>query len=192
MSAPSSSPPSPPSSPLPVVVAAAGSYRERQLDVRPVLAKGGDPFDLIMTTVGELAPGEALHLVVGFEPTPLYVVMRTAGRLAHTEERAGVFHVWFYQDAAATPVPAQGVARSTLLPPVDLDVRGLEPPAPMVTIREKLAELGAGAQLRVRHHREPVLLYDKLKLRGYAARCERRGEGDYLVHIAPAWAFDAT
>jgi hypothetical protein len=59
----------------------------------------------------------------------------------------------------------------------------------MVAILEKLAELGPGARLRVHHHRDPVLLYEKLRLRGYAARTERRGEGDYLVHIAPAWAF---
>ena len=176
---------------LPAAVAAAGTHGERELDVRPILAKGGDPFDQILKTTKALAKGEALHLVVGFEPTPLYVVMRSAGRLAHTEQRAGVYHVWFYEDPSAPPVPPEGATRTALQPPVDLDVRGLEPPAPMVTILEKLAELGAGAQLRVRHHREPVLLYDKLELRGYAARCERRGEGDFLIHIAPAWAFDA-
>jgi uncharacterized protein (DUF2249 family) len=175
---------------LPAEVAEAGSSSERELDVRPILARGGDPFDHIMKTTATLAKGEALHLVVGFEPTPLYVVMRSAGRLAYTEERAGVFHVWFYEDPGAPPVAPAGAERVPLQPPVDLDVRGLEPPAPMVTILEKLAELGAGAQLRVRHHREPVLLYDKLKLRGYAARCERRAPGDFLVHIAPAWALE--
>lgn len=79
-----------------------------------------------------------------------------------------------------------------LQPPVDLDVRGLEPPQPMVRILEKLAELGPGARLRVRHHREPVFLYEKLRQRGYAARTEKQGEGLYLVHIAPEWAFTDT
>jgi len=176
-------------SPLPAPVAASGATRAHELDVRPILAKGGDPFSLIMKTVSGLAADEALHLVVGFEPAPLYAVMRMAGRLAHTEKTGDEVHVWFYRDASLAEQPS-GAERVPLQPPVDLDVRGLEPPAPMVTILEKLAELGAGAQLRVRHHREPVLLYDKLKLRGYAARCEKRGEGDYLVHIAPAWAFE--
>ncbi len=76
-----------------------------------------------------------------------------------------------------------------LLPPVELDVRGLEPPRPLVAILEKLAELGPGARLRVHHHRDPVLLHEKLRPRGFAARTERRGAGDYLVHIAPEWAF---
>jgi hypothetical protein len=52
-------------------------------------------------------------------------------------------------------------------------------------------DLGPGAQLLVRHHREPVLLYDKLALRGYAARCTKRADGDYVIHIAPAAVFQS-
>lgn len=176
--------------PLPAVVAAAGTDRERELDVRAVLAKGGDPFHLIMTTVQALDRREALHLIVGFEPSPLYSIMKTLGRVSHTEQRDGAYHVWFYCDPNVPAEAPQGAARVPLQPEVELDVRGLEPPAPMVAILEKLASLGPGAQLLVHHHREPVLLYEKLKLRGYAARTTRRGEGDYLVHIAPAWAFE--
>jgi uncharacterized protein (DUF2249 family) len=176
---------------LPAALAAAGVREALELDVRPVLAKGGDPFHLIMKTLDGLADSVALHLVVGFEPTPLYAVMRMRGRAALTERLVDAVHVWFYRDAALPAEPPRGAERVPLAAPVHLDVRGLEPPAPMVAILERLAELGPGAQLIVRHHREPVLLYDKLTLRGYAARTERRGEGDYVVHIAPAWAFEA-
>ncbi len=176
---------------IPEPLAKAGVTVARDLDVRPILGKGGDPFSLIMKTVQSLAPTEALHLVVGFEPAPLYAVLKSAGFLSHTDRAGEVFHVWFHRDPsearAAAPVEAE---RVPLQAPVQMDVRGLEPPAPMITILEKLVELGPGAQLLVRHHREPVLLYDKLKLRGYAARAEKRGEGDYLVHVAPAWAFE--
>lgn len=175
---------------LPAAVVAAGQATERLLDVRPVLAKGGDPFHLIMKTVQELTAREALHLIVGFEPAPLYAIMKSLGRNAHTEQRDGAYHVWFYLDPTMPATPPPGDERVPLKPPVELDVRGMEPPGPMVAILEKLAELGPGAQMLVSHHREPVLLYDKLKLRGYAARTERRGEGDYLVHIAPAWSFE--
>ena len=168
------------------------ALREHLLDVRPILAKGGDPFRLIMQTVGALGADEALHLLVGFEPTPLYAVMRGLGRAAHTEQEDGTYHVWFYRDGKAAPgaAPAAREERAALQAPVELDVRGLEPPQPMIRILEKLVDLGPGAQLLVRHHREPVLLYEKLALRGYAARCDKRGEGDYLVHIAPAWVFE--
>lgn len=176
---------------LPDVVRSSGATRARELDVRPVLAKGGDPFQLILETARGLGDGEALHLVVGFEPTPLYAVMRSMGRAAHTERSGEAFHVWFFREAGAAPErAAASTERAPLLAPVQLDVRGLEPPQPMITILEKLVELGPGAQLLVRHHREPVLLYEKLALRGYGARTEKRGEGDYLVHVAPAWVFE--
>jgi hypothetical protein len=60
----------------------------------------------------------------------------------------------------------------------------------MVQVLEKLTELGDGAQLLVRHHREPVLLYEKLRLRGYDARATKKAEGDWSVHIAPVWFFE--
>ncbi len=179
---------------LPPQVAASGARRERELDVRSVLAKGGDPFHLILQTAEALGEDEALHLIVGFEPAPLYSVMKSRGRSAYTERADGAYHVWFYRDtgpSAAKSAAAGGPApREALLPPVEVDVRGLEPPEPMIAILQKLAELGPGAQLLVQHHREPVLLYEKLALRGYRARTTRRGESDYLVHIAPAWAFE--
>ena len=175
---------------FPDPVRVAGAHAERVLDVRPILARGGDPFTLILRTTRELGDDEALHLVVGFEPTPLYAVMRAHGRLAHTEHEDGVYHVGFYRDGRSTPEKRVTQPRGALRAPVELDVRGLEPPQPMIKILEKLVELGDGAQLLVQHHREPVLLYDKLAMRGYGARTTKRGEGDYLVHIAPAWVFE--
>lgn len=179
--------------PLPAQVAQMGTRAARALDVRPVLAKGGDPFRLIMKVAGELADDEALELIAGFEPTPLYAVMRTMGRASYTERRGADYHVWFYRDASlAPPRPEPGDADGgPLQDPVELDVSEMEPPQPMITILEKLVELGPGAQLLVQHHREPVLLYDKLELRGYKAKTTKRAEGDYLIHIAPAWVFDA-
>ncbi|HUJ29214.1 MAG TPA: DUF2249 domain-containing protein [Myxococcales bacterium] len=173
---------------MPASVKAA---RETVLDARPILAKGGDPFRLIMRTVGELKQDEALHLLVGFDPLPLYTVLKSQGFAAHTQIADGVFHVWFWREGPGKQrheVPPFK-ERTGLQDPVGLDVRGLEPPQPMITILEKLAQLGDGAQLLVRHHREPVLLYEKLQARGYAAKTSRRAEGDYLVHIAPDWVF---
>lgn len=176
---------------LPAPLVAAGVRGAKTLDVRPVLEAGGDPFGLIMKTVKGLDASEALRLLVGFEPAPLYAVLASMGRAAHTEREGDLYVVWFYSSApAAAPSPAatEREEPAPLQPPVELDVRGLEPPQPMITILQKLVDLGPGAQLRVRHHREPVMLYDKLKLRGYGATCTRQPEGDFLVHIAPAWS----
>lgn len=181
-----------PTRPLPDAVRAAGITQARQLDVRPILDKGGDPFALIMKTAQALGPSEALQLMVGFEPIPLYAVLKSMGCAAHTEKDGATFHIWFFKSAVESGQPATPPPdRAPLKPPVQLDVSGLEPPQPMMAILEKLGELGPGAQLLVRHHKEPVLLYDKLKLRGYGARADKRAEGDYLIHIAPAWVFES-
>ena len=182
-----------PATAMPSVVREAGSRLVRDLDVRPVLAKGGDPFRLIMKTIQSLSDDEALHLLVGFEPTPLYLVVRGMGLASHVIHEGDVVHVWFYRDGPSShreKATAAEAHRVALQPPVELDVRGMEPPNPLIAILEKLVELGPGARLTVHHHREPVLLYDKLEARGYGARTELQADGHYLVHIAPRWSFE--
>jgi len=49
------------------------------LDVRPILARGEEPFDTIMETVAALEPGEPLELFVSFEPVPLFSVLGGQG-----------------------------------------------------------------------------------------------------------------
>ena len=70
---------------LPAPVAATGATRARELDARPLLARGVDPFAEIMKAAGGLAPDEALHLIVGFEPKPLYLILGERGFEHHTE-----------------------------------------------------------------------------------------------------------
>jgi hemerythrin-like domain-containing protein len=64
----------------------------------------------------------------------------------------------------------------------ELDVRGLEPPAPMMRIMQALA--GAPRQpLRVRIHREPIPLYELLAERGFTWRTTPLDDGSYEVLI---------
>ncbi len=51
----------------------------RELDVRPMLRAGEEPFQAIMDAVGALAPGESLRLVAPFRPVPLFSVMANRG-----------------------------------------------------------------------------------------------------------------
>lgn len=48
------------------------------LDVRPMLARGEEPFETIMGTVAELGD-RALLLISPFEPTPLLGVLSSQG-----------------------------------------------------------------------------------------------------------------
>lgn len=58
-----------------------------QLDVRPVLARGEEPFELIMSTAAQVSPGGVLALTAPFEPVPLYPVMRKRGFSSSSEFR---------------------------------------------------------------------------------------------------------
>ena len=49
------------------------------LDVRPMIAAGDEPFDLIMQTVGALDDQEDLIIVAPFEPVPLEGVLGSQG-----------------------------------------------------------------------------------------------------------------
>lgn len=53
------------------------------LDVRPVLASGDEPFQLIMETANGITDGGTLELLAPFEPLPLYQVMAGRGFLVH-------------------------------------------------------------------------------------------------------------
>jgi hypothetical protein len=107
-----------------------------ELDVRPDLRAGEEPFSKIMAARKSLPDGCVLRLRAIFEPVPLYAVFRKQG-FHHWTERlaADDWCVWFYRPTAPAPgttpeepevtaEPAEGV--------VVLDVRGMEPPEPML------------------------------------------------------------
>jgi uncharacterized protein (DUF2249 family) len=71
----------------------------RYLDVRPILAEGGDPFVLIIETAAPLQPGESLLLTAPFEPVPLYQALGERGFTHQTEAaNAGEWWVLFTHD----------------------------------------------------------------------------------------------
>ena len=156
------------------------------IDVRAEVDSGSDPFKTIMTAVGSLKEGEVLHLINGFEPVPLYTVMKMKGYDHSTENRSGVWHMYFYKEPSPkAEVPGVQQEDSCTLggKTVEVDVRGLEPPEPMVKILETLPQIGKGDLLLVHHHREPMMLYDKLEHLGYEASAEKIQEGYFKVRI---------
>jgi uncharacterized protein (DUF2249 family) len=69
-----------------------------RLDVRTILAAGGEPLDLILTTAGQMAPGGTLQLTAPFEPVPLYAVMQRRGFSRTTEARGPAEWVVTFRD----------------------------------------------------------------------------------------------
>ena len=102
------------------------------LDVRPILREGGEPFSVIMAAVAALAPGQPLRLLATFKPIPLFQVLGTRGFDAAAREIGdGDWEVIFTpaeappaQEPAARPVasnPDQGWPE----PEFELDLRDL-------------------------------------------------------------------
>jgi uncharacterized protein (DUF2249 family) len=150
------------------------------LDVRGTIRRGDEPFATIMAAVGDLAPGQALVLRAPFEPVPLYRVLGRRGFVHWTERHADDdWSVWFYRDAPAAPAARHGGDQT-------LDVRGLEPPQPMLAVLERLPALAAGETLTVIHDRRPMFLYPQLDAQGFAHRTEEREPGVVRIVIRRA------
>ena len=89
--------------------------------------------------------------------------------------------------AGGVPVSRDGGGRGRGRPagvevPVRLDVRGLEPPLPMVRVLEAVEALAPGQRLEVLHHRRPLFLYPQLEERGCRHATDEPEPG--LVRIA--------
>lgn len=155
-----------------------------ELDVRPSLASGVDPFSLIMKNIDTLKDGEILHLINTFEPLPLYNVLAKRGFNHFTENVDGIFNVYFFKDNQSSNIPAtQKPTVAKIETVVEIDVRELTPPEPMMVILEKLRDMDEKSILLVHHHREPMMLYEKLDEIGWEAVTNKINENYYKVVI---------
>jgi uncharacterized protein (DUF2249 family) len=167
----------PAAEPRPAALAAIHADNIVELDVREDLRAGREPFSRIMEARRRVPGGGALRLRAIFEPVPLYGVLARHGFAHWTERHADDdWVVWFYPDAAEAEreeAPAGGcagcgVGAAAQEPDVRvLDVRGLEPPEPMVRTLAALELLPAGATLVQINERVPQFLLPQLTGRGF-------------------------
>jgi uncharacterized protein (DUF2249 family) len=163
-----------------------------KLDVRPVLAGGTDPFQLIMEKVKNLEAGQVLEIINTFTPAPLITVLQRQGFSAYTELISDqLVHTYFFRDAVTMePVSTENEAnrihwdeimdrfKDNLL---IADVRQLEMPKPMLTILEELDHLPIGKALFVFHKKLPVFLLPELAERKFDYRVREIQPGE--VHL---------
>lgn len=75
-----------------------------ELDVRPLLAAGRPPLAAILNAVNRLAPGQALRLLVPFEPAPLFALLAERGFTAESQKLAdGTWSVLFRPGSETPP-----------------------------------------------------------------------------------------
>jgi uncharacterized protein (DUF2249 family) len=146
------------------------------LDVRPILRAGGEPFEKIMGAVATLAPGQGLRLLATFKPIPLFHVLGSKG-FSHEafELEGGDWEVVFRptettpatEPTSATPAADRSVWPA---PAQQMDNRDLDPPEPMVRILAATEAMNDGEVLSALLCREPIFLLPELAKRGHAWR----------------------
>jgi uncharacterized protein (DUF2249 family) len=84
---------------------------------------------------------------------------------------------------AASPVAAiKAVAGATQ----EVDLRGLEPPEPLVRILDRLESLPAGATLLAHTDREPCHLFGEAEQRGFRHDCKEQADGSWVTVLTRA------
>ena len=136
---------------------------------------------------GEAAHAEpVLVLRAPFEPVPPYAVLERKGYAHWTERRAADdWCVWFHR-ARVGDASGQAAIPITVSPtdrPLVIDVRGLEPPEPMVRILEAVERLKPGESLGVLHERRPLFLYPHLDERGFTHETDEPEAGVVRIMI---------
>ncbi len=162
-----------------------------ELDVRPILESGKDPFLDIMAKVKTIGDDEVLLLINSFEPVPLYSVLSKKGFEHNTIKKGSAFYIYFFKKEVSkntTTDTANENVNEKISPHdyeniIEIDVRELEPPEPMIKILETLSSVDEKTVLVVHHHREPLMLYPKLEERGYRAISNKIKENYFKVII---------
>ena len=169
-----------------------------EVDVRDDLRAGREPFSRIMAAVGTLGSNEVLHLRAIFEPVPLYAVLQKRGFVHAARAHApDDWSVWFWRpgasDVPAAPSDATAAPRAPGLPAdasatasanvVWLDVRGLEPPEPLMRTLAALDDLPHAHTLVQVNARVPQFLLPVLADRGYACEIDESHPDRVLVRI---------
>lgn len=143
-----------------------------KLDVRPLIARGEEPFSMISGAAQRIPLGEALSLRSPFDPVPLRDVLAKQGFEAYTsgagDDWTTIFRRVRELGAKTASKPAPVVASNApVTAEITIDVSELVPPEPMMKILGALEELPDGGQLTVHHVRRPMHLYPRLDELGY-------------------------
>ncbi len=148
-----------------------------EMDVRPLLEKGIDPYNDIMSHLKKMKETDTLKIINTFEPIPLLNILKSKGYVYETE-RPEQGLVVTYLEKADTDVKEEKheekkpelvfeeVEKKLQGKLKELDVRDMEMPMPMVTILEEVEKLNEGEGLYVHHKRLPQYLLPELENRG--------------------------
>ncbi len=163
------------------------------LDVRPVIAAGKDPLNIILEKLKKIRLGQALQIINSFEPAPLISLLKKKGFESYSETiNDQLVHTFFYKKIKLPGEILFSVDASQNWEEVNehfkdhiltIDVSELEMPLPMATILEELEHLPAKTALFVHHKRIPVFLLSELADRKFDYRIKQICDGQVDILI---------
>jgi uncharacterized protein (DUF2249 family) len=144
------------------------------IDVRPILAEGGCPFDTVLEAGKTLQDGEGLTLLAPFNPIPIYQALSGIGVdfVEVNRDEDGDFTV----DFRRTPLRERPLH-------LDLDLTDLDPPRPMMRVAEALAEAKGGQTLRFRTRFKPVHMLQSLDPACTCYVSDEQADGTWFTRI---------
>lgn len=157
------------------------------LDVREQLAKGDDPFKEIIGATRELPTGGILDLIASFEPAPMIRVLQKQGWVSWVRWEGEACYVAFWfagkrktaDNAKDAAIDAERLDKNAS--GWTINVRGLEPPQPMVYVLRALEDEELVLPLTIKHQRVPSILYTHLEELGYQWTTSEHDEGVDIV-----------
>jgi len=164
-----------------------------ELDVRPVIASGKDPLNIITEKVKTIKAGEVLKIINIFEPIPLMQLLEKQGFLVYADViNDNLVETYFLKQNktgetittpnADTTTTGWDEALQRFGDKIkSIDVRQMEMPLPMHTILEALDTLPCDTALFVYHKRIPVFLLPELAERKFDYRIREISDGE--VHL---------
>jgi len=166
-----------------------------ELDVRPTIEAGNDPFKTILDAANKLPVDGVLLIINSFEPVPLIKILKEKGFETNTEKpEAGVVHTYFRKTEKSGKADLTQVEK-TKLSEFELtvtkygeniktiDVRHMEMPEPMVTILQEIEKLPEGFALFVHHKRVPQFLLPELEKRDFDILNHEEDENNVKLFI---------
>lgn len=157
----------------------------QELDVRPMLQRGDEPFTVISEASRAVPVGEALSLRTTFDPIPLRDVLARQGFESYTTGAGDDWTTLFYRvrELKPTSKPIRTTPAETVTAEISIDVSELVPPEPMMKILNALEELPDGGRLVVHHVRRPMHLYPRLDELGYIHTTEEVAADHVVITI---------